>query len=96
MAYKYSKDRGQPTMARTSVGVASHGQAPYRGERPRLGHLQRGDRFGQPARGGQGCRQQGQRRWPQERLPVGKDSRRLRKGGGDGVEGARGVRIILL
>ncbi|RRT59539.1 hypothetical protein B296_00021074 [Ensete ventricosum] len=33
---KRSEERGQPAMAKPSAGVAGHGQAPYRGSRPRL------------------------------------------------------------
>ncbi|RRT68856.1 hypothetical protein B296_00017232 [Ensete ventricosum] len=42
---KRNEDRGQPTMARPSAGVAGHDQAPCRGGQPWPDHLQGGDRL---------------------------------------------------
>ncbi|RWV83952.1 hypothetical protein GW17_00054382 [Ensete ventricosum] len=55
---KRSKDRGQSTTARLSAGVVGHSQAPYKGGRPWLGHLQGG---GPPRLG---HLQGGDRLWP--------------------------------
>ncbi|RWV88036.1 hypothetical protein GW17_00049914 [Ensete ventricosum] len=82
-----SRPRAQPLVARHPQGWLV------------VGRPQGATASGQPTRGdlrGQGCHQHEQRHWPQEWLPVGKGSRRIRKGGGDDAEGARGVRAILL
>ncbi|RRT49508.1 hypothetical protein B296_00042909 [Ensete ventricosum] len=92
--------RGSLDAARASprgqYPTCSHPQAqPLAAPRPQgqptVGRLQGAAASGQPARGGQGCHQQGQCRWSQERLPVGKDSHRLRKGGGDDIGGQEGL-----
>ncbi|RRT80433.1 hypothetical protein B296_00008206 [Ensete ventricosum] len=89
---KRNEDMGQPTMARLSVEVASHSQAPYRGWATAHGHnhLQCDTCKGGRLQGA--CKE----RPLAARVVANNDSGADHKSDDDGAKGARGVRAILL